>query len=68
MFLCFHVKKTVPVDMASKIRLQKFWVTWKHLKRGYWGGENIEDPLKTVDFDKILSQMYLGRIFLKLHI
>ncbi len=35
-------------------------------KKGYWGG-NIEGTLKKVDLEKILSQTYLGRIFLKLH-
>jgi hypothetical protein len=37
-------------------------------KGGYWGGGDIEGTLKTVDLEKILSQMYLGRIILKLHI
>jgi hypothetical protein len=38
-------------------------------KKGYWGGGgDIEGALKTVDLEKILSQTYLGRIFLRLHI
>ncbi len=36
-------------------------------EKGY-GGWNIESALKAVDLEKILSQTYLRRIFLKLHI
>ncbi len=37
------------------------------LKNGCWGGGNIEGTLKTVDFEKILSRTYLGRMYLKFH-
>ncbi len=51
-----------------KIGLQKFRVNdVEAFKKGYWGG-NIEGTLKKVYLEKILSQTYLGRIFLKLHI
>jgi hypothetical protein len=45
----------------------KIWSDVEAFKKRYWGG-NIEGALKTVDLEKILSQTYLGRIFLKLYI
>jgi hypothetical protein len=38
----------------------------RHWIWGYLGG-NIEGALKTVDFEKILSSMYLGRTFLEIY-
>ncbi len=62
------VKKRKIGQQRQKVGLQKFRVTWKHLKRGIGGG-NIEGALKKVNLEKIiLSRTYLGRIFLKFHI
>ncbi len=52
------VKKILQADHAQKIGLQKFTVTWKHLKRAFWQGGDIEGALKIVDLEKILSQIY----------
>jgi hypothetical protein len=59
---------------SSRLTMLKNWTSKiqgevEAFKKGYGGGGwNIEGALKTVDLEKILSPMYLGRIFLKLHV
>ena len=63
----------IDVDMTHILKLYFISALFfagpgKKLDLGVMGRKNIEGALKTVDLEKILSHMYLGRIFLKIHI
>jgi hypothetical protein len=53
--------------MSGAGTLTTICVVQKTLYSGVFGVENIEGALKTVDLEKILSHLYLGKTFLKLY-
>ncbi len=60
------VKKILKADHAQKTFFEN--LRWRgSIWKGVLGGD-IEGSLKTVDLEKIISQMYLGKIFPKLHV
>jgi hypothetical protein len=61
------VKKIKGRPRMPKNRTSKIQGDVEAFKKGYLGG-NIEGVHKKVDLEKILSQTYLNRLFLKLHI